>query len=100
MKKIERQNGLTKGARRSDPEAVRIGDFFLRTSGAHRSGRDGGGDGGAAGRMERRRRGVMAVEEVLLGRPGPAAGRGSVPVAGNARRPGSSAGSGEVDVKS
>jgi hypothetical protein len=56
--------------------------------------------GGARRREDgRRRQSVTAVEGVLLGRPGPAVGRGSVRVAGNARRSGSSAGSGELDGK-
>jgi hypothetical protein len=47
-----------------------------------------------------RRRGCRTAAELLLGHPGPAAGRGSTGFAGNGRRPGSSTCSGELDGES
>jgi hypothetical protein len=58
---------------------------------------EGDGEGVLTGGGLRWQRSVTAAEGVLLGRPGPAVGRGSVRVAGNARRSGSSASSGELD---
>jgi hypothetical protein len=52
-----------------------------------------GGDG-------KRRRGCRTAAELLLGHPGPAAGRGSVGIAGNTRCSGSSASSSELDGES
>jgi hypothetical protein len=75
--------------------------LLLETERTHRGGGwEQHGGGGRRREDGRRRRSVTAAEGVLLGRPGPVAGRGRLRLAGNGCASWSSACSGELELGS